>query len=219
MCLGGGPGRTRPVQRRDRRRHGAQPRHGQDPRQPRDDQARRPTGRGSWSSPYRTGLVTPARRPHRWCRGRRSRGQGHRGGLRRPRVDIELHALDVLQQKRSGVPSPEADHPLAHPDERTIRVVLDRLDPRALARTLLGPPRRSPASCASRPRCPAGWRGLDRSATPLAATAADADQRPAVILSPAAGRSGRPDNPSARRRLVARLAPPPPRAGAGIRRR
>jgi DNA-binding NarL/FixJ family response regulator len=33
---------ARPVQRRDRRRHSAQPCHRQDPRQPRDDQARRP---------------------------------------------------------------------------------------------------------------------------------------------------------------------------------
>jgi hypothetical protein len=31
------------------------------------------------------------------------------------------------------------------PDEKTIRVVLDRLDPRALARALLGPRRRRPS--------------------------------------------------------------------------
>ena len=38
---GRGPGRARPVQRRDRRRHDPQPLNRQDPRQPGDDQARR----------------------------------------------------------------------------------------------------------------------------------------------------------------------------------
>ena len=38
---GRGPGCARPVQRRDRRRHDAQPLNRQDPRQPGDDQARR----------------------------------------------------------------------------------------------------------------------------------------------------------------------------------
>ena len=37
------------------------------------------------------------------------------------------------------------------PDEKTIRVVLDRLDPRALARALLGPPRRRRPGCPSSP--------------------------------------------------------------------
>lgn len=37
------------------------------------------------------------------------------------------------------------------PDEKTIRVVLDRLDPRPLARTLLGPPRTAAIGPAGRP--------------------------------------------------------------------
>ena len=43
------------------------------------------------------------------------------------------------------------------PDEKTIRVVLDRLDPRALARALLGPPGRPPgrrAAAGQRARLP-----------------------------------------------------------------
>ena len=51
-----------PVQRRDRRDHGDQPRHRQDARQPRDDQARRPRPRpaGGLRLPVRPGH--PARR-------------------------------------------------------------------------------------------------------------------------------------------------------------
>ena len=47
------------TQRRDRRRHGAQPRHRQDPCQPGDDQARRPRRAQLVVFAYQTGLVTP----------------------------------------------------------------------------------------------------------------------------------------------------------------
>src|SRR5437763_12467735 len=44
------------------------------------------------------------------------------------------------------------------PDEKTIRVVLDRLDPRALARALLGPRRRGRRSGRSGPGSVRGYR-------------------------------------------------------------
>ncbi len=74
---GGGPGRARPVQRRDRRGHGAQPRHRQDPRQPGDDQARRPRPAQLVVFAYQTGLVSPRdpapRSPSYWHRSARPR--------------------------------------------------------------------------------------------------------------------------------------------------
>jgi hypothetical protein len=63
--------------------------------------------------------------------------------------------INEVWRARSG--NPVADRYRA-PDEKTIRVVLDRLDPRALARALLGD---RPVSCRGRgePPPPASVRG------------------------------------------------------------
>jgi hypothetical protein len=79
------------------------------------------------------------------------------------------------------------------PDEKTIRVVLDRLDPRALSRALLGPrPSRSPAAGARDDGPPATtvrvWRSRRAKA---AATVAARSRLPGVALDGKTSRGAR----------------------------
>jgi hypothetical protein len=73
------------------------------------------------------------------------------------------------------------------PDEKTIRVVLDRLDPRALARALLGPgPRHRPAG----PPAAASVRGYPARHAAQQARALARDRLPAVAVDGKTSRGG-----------------------------
>ena len=89
------------------------------------------------------------------------------------------------------------------PDEKTIRVVLDRLDPRALARALLGPPGRPPGLGGPPPASVRGYR-----ARRAAQQAKSAGPRP--VKGGGRGRQDLPRGPPRRRHP----GPPPRRRRA-----